>query len=136
MLLSGNWLIGCVILGASLGTSMIVLYSGPGIILRAKTDSREQRYVSPLSELNTIAAALEQYKKDHGSLPVKLSAGSTEICTTIGADCATGHKLDLGFLVNAGQGQQYLQVVPRDPSGNNKEWSTDYFLAQLPDGTF
>lgn len=112
---------------------MVFMHTGPGINPLPKPDTPQQRNQIRQQDLNTIAAALLQYEQNHGhKLPVQLGSGSVEICTTIGADCATGHKIDLGFLVNDGE----LQVIPRDPSGSNKEWSSGYLLAQLPDGTF
>ena len=114
---------------------MIVTHTGPGIIPLPKADSPAQRNQVREQDLQAIAGALEDYKKDHGSLPIKLSSASTEVCTTIGADCKSVHKLDLGFLVNTGQAG-YIQQIPRDPAGSNKEWSSGYFVAQLPDGTF
>lgn len=120
-------------LGAALGFGMIVMHMGPGIIPPAKPDTPEQRNQAREQDLDSIAQALVQYEKNHNhKLPIKLGAGSTEICTSIGTDCATSHKVDLGFLVNDGE----LQVIPRDPSGSNQEWSSGYLIAQLPDGTF
>jgi len=107
---------------------MIFFHTGPGIKARpaaSSPGSRNQQRVALLGQLQT---ALTQYKKEHGNLPVQLSATASQICTSFGAYCKQVHYTDLSFLTTEGD---YVPTMPMDPLGGKGNWASGFFIQEI-----
>ena len=107
---------------------MIFLHTGPGIKGRPAAStpgSRNQQRTELLTQLQT---ALTQYQKEHGNLPVQLSASAAQNCTSYGVYCKQVHLMDLSFLTTQGD---YLPTMPMDPLGGKGNWASGFFIQQI-----
>jgi hypothetical protein len=127
-----RYILGSVALGAGLGTLMIITHFGPGIHPASKApNTPSARNALRVTYVNQLASGLQQYHKDHGPLPIQLTAAGTQICTSSGANCISQHLADLSFLTTAGN---YIVGIPEDPLGGHSLWGSGFTIAQLPDG--
>jgi len=121
-----------MVLGIILGTGMIVTHTGPGLAADTTSTPRSRNAIRQ-NDLNTLAQALTQYKADHnGTLPVKLPATDTPICSSTDADCTSKHYADLSFLFTGGD---YLDAIPTEPGPAVGLWNSGFTISQLPNGT-
>lgn len=122
----------CAGIGVCLGFTMILTRTGPGIRPRPPASTSSYRNTQRATIVKDLAAALEQYGKDHGPLPVVLTEADTHICTSSGTGCTSKHLIDLSFLITGGQ---YLPGIPQDPLGGTQLWDSGLTIAKLGDGS-
>ena len=134
MVLSLRQFLACAGIGIVLGALMIVTHIGPGLARPGVAQTPRDRNAIRQNDLNTLAAALAQYKTDHGSIPVSLPAQGTPICSSSGQNCSDKHYADLSFLYTGGN---YIVAIPVDPgTATHGLWDSGYEISWSPSGSF
>lgn len=127
-----RFLLLCIAIGAAAGGAMIFTHHGPGINARKSPASPQARNATRTNLLQQLAAALTQYQKDHGSLPVTLTSTATQVCAGSGSLCTQYRLADLSFLTTEGN---YVPTLPVDPLGGEGVRGSGFFISAQPDGS-
>lgn len=114
------------LIGAILGGAMIYFHFGPGIQPLPPANTPAYRNQQRQQNVNELVGALVQYYKGHGDFPYPIPAQSTEVCTSLGANCISKHYVDLSFLTTAGN---YIPTLPTDPSNDQPVWGSGLFIS-------
>lgn len=128
VMLSRRAFVVCAVLGVAVGGFMIWAHIGPGINALPTPNTPANRNLWRQADINQIGEALVSYFHDNSSLPYAIPGQSTQICTDMGANCASQHFVDIGYLMTEGN---YLPGVPEDPSTTSGKWGSGFNITNL-----
>jgi hypothetical protein len=126
-----RYLLLCVAIGATIGTTMIITRTGPGLLPRPAHSTAQTRNQQRTQMLKDLAAALTQYRHDHHQVPVQFASSNTQICSGSGIACKQLHLVDISFLITGGD---YLPTLPLDPSGGDGHGGAGFFIQRQANG--